>query len=1087
MIAAFLLPYPIRGFRAPYLWIYYKLLSEIQEKMLFLTGNDYKNDAQIWRDDERWEVSNSTLKQLNYEVPTKDLINKHLYEIIPNKIYTDLLKDSADNSIAVFKRILSARIPALEEAISQALSDKKDIEVIITLCNCPSLSAVARSLNIPVAHIELGPLRSPHYLPTAYLDFKGVNGETEAFARYKATNYKFEPSASVQSLRAFFLIDPVDEKNIVTNHHTGVVLQIEDDSNLVAFGEGFTNQDLLVYARLHASNDNLLVRSHPGSLFSPRADHYSIDKSPNSIAFIHRCKKILTINSSVGLEAILMDVPVQILGDCSYRFINEANNSNERVRRLEHYLFAYLVPMHLIFSAEYLRYRLTNPGDAEIIKKHLKFYMLEHVKKIEDLRIELATDKNNISTLNQLIEAKNIEITALNQLLLASKTQFFELNESITKNREEILRLNQENTKIFDENLMFQKNIDLSNARALEYQTINSDLKNQILIRDKKITDLHLICTENEEKFLVANRISATHEATIDILHNSKSWRVTHFLRVAMTALGRTAGITRRAKNALRYIVRGDVSGLRDRVTSIKSEAKALRMAEMPTPTKWGVMTTPHTLFIAHLICSRLKDNGWEVEIITGDPDEFILDMYIVICPQIFKKLPSGEKCIIYQMEQSVSSRWFTEDYIQKLNNCLAVLEYSLVNIEFLSSKSIAYPHVHYLPVGADPSYMADVSSSEKIYDVLFYGDPNSSPRRKKLLKTLSNNFNVQVCSEVFGSDIVRKIKSARVVVNLHYYENALLEMPRIQECLSLGVPVVSESSQDQNDYPEISKAVIFFEEGNEQDMLKVVRQALNTPVDALTVQNAANLGSTRFNFMFDRFLVAMGFINAAKLVISGLPLPRNASRIALSMPETIARRRIYEKSPVDNCHIFDGVRLRPGWVGCGLSYATLAKHALKCDIQRISIFEDDVLISDDFEEKMQIIHDYLDVQNNQWDIFSGVIAVLHDEAKIIKDETYHGIRFLTIDKMTSTVCNIYNQSALKILAKWDSNDRNDQTNTIDKFLERQSNLRVIVALPFLVGHREEVASTLWGFQNTQYRDLIQNSENKLRDKAMLR
>jgi hypothetical protein len=34
-----------------------------------------------------------------------------------------------------------------------------------------------------------------------------------------------------------------------------------------------------------------------------------------------------------------------------------------------------------------------------------------------------------------------------------------------------------------------------------------------------------------------------------------------------------------------------------------------------------------------------------------------------------------------------------------------------------------------------------------------------------------------------------------------------------------------------------------------------------------------------------------------------------------------------------------------------------------------------------------------------------------------------------------------------------------------------------VVALPFLVGHREEVFSTLWGIQNTQYSDMIAASE----------
>jgi hypothetical protein len=66
------------------------------------------------------------------------------------------------------------------------------------------------------------------------------------------------------------------------------------------------------------------------------------------------------------------------------------------------------------------------------------------------------------------------------------------------------------------------------------------------------------------------------------------------------------------------------------------------------------------------------------------------------------------------------------------------------------------------------------------------------------------------------------------------------------------------------------------------------------------------------------------------------------------------------------------------------------------------------------------------------------------------------------------------------LLASWNPDDRDDQTNTIDKYLERQGGLRVVVALPFLVGHREEVHSTLWGIQNTRYQRLIAESERTL-------
>ncbi|MGP1083668.1 GT99 family glycosyltransferase N-terminal domain-containing protein, partial [Serratia sp. CY58181] len=55
MIAVFLPPYPFRGVKAPYLWIFYRLLNSLQQRSLFIAGNDYLLSPEEWRKSERWE------------------------------------------------------------------------------------------------------------------------------------------------------------------------------------------------------------------------------------------------------------------------------------------------------------------------------------------------------------------------------------------------------------------------------------------------------------------------------------------------------------------------------------------------------------------------------------------------------------------------------------------------------------------------------------------------------------------------------------------------------------------------------------------------------------------------------------------------------------------------------------------------------------------------------------------------------------------------------------------------------------------------------------------------------------------------
>ncbi len=498
----------------------------------------------------------------------------------------------------------------------------------------------------------------------------------------------------------------------------------------------------------------------------------------------------------------------------------------------------------------------------------------------------------------------------------------------------------------------------------------------------------------------------------------------------------------------------------------------------------WCILCTKHTYYIAHIIAKRLHQHNWLVEITTEQPECYLHDMYIVICAQMFSNLPPEEKRIIYQMEQSVSSRWFTDDYLSILNNSRAILEYSLNNIDFLSKMGILYPHVNYLPVGADLSYLPTFSRQKKEFDVVFYGDHKSSPRRQTMLNELGCHFNLKICSEVFGRDLIEIISKAKVIINIHYYENALLEMPRLQECISLGVPIVSEDACDIDDYPELGDAVTFFRSGSIQDMIDKVRRTLASPPPETVLKISALTSARRFEFMLDRFLVSQKFLSASYLRKTQINGIANNDHVILSMPETIQRRRVLEEFKPRNFCIFDGIKYSPGWVGCGLSYATLAQNAIENGLSRLTVMEDDALLPDDFDEHLNIINDYLDHRRGGWDVFAGVIASLDNKSKIIDVDDYKGFQFVTIDKMTSMVFNIYNHTALKILSNWHPDLGSVESNTIDRYLENQINLRVVVLLPFFVGHREEVSSTLWGFQNTQYRDMISESEALLRKKV---
>lgn len=540
----------------------------------------------------------------------------------------------------------------------------------------------------------------------------------------------------------------------------------------------------------------------------------------------------------------------------------------------------------------------------------------------------------------------------------------------------------------------------------------------------------------------------------------------------------------RQLTNALRYLARGDFSGLLSRLKWYGREyshVKLRRRLANGSGVVWGILCTPHTLFIARTISDRLAFHGIESEIVMGSEKNYNRDFYIVLCAQMFKRLPPANKRVIFQLEQSVSSRWFTPEYIKTLTDSVGVLEYSLTNIDFLAKNELKYPKIHYLPIGASLDEAFSDGAVPKKYDFIFYGDSLSSERRRNFLKKLQEKYSVKIYNDLFGDELYMALREARAVINIHYYEGALLEMPRICECISLGIPVLSEGTADQKEYPELEGAVKFFDEGSIDSMMARASEMLNNNEKINEVIGSVTaVSAARFNFMFDRFLVALGVIPANTILENPIYVVRKNNFFALSLPETIERRKVIAQSLPEGCELFDGIRHSTGWIGCGGSFNALSRYALANGLNRLTVIEDDVDLPVDFNLILHEINEYLDTRKADWDIFSGLMADVHPTAKVLSVEQVDGRTYVTLDKMTSTVFNIYNESALKLLSQWNPLDTDPITNTIDRYLERQEKLRIVVTLPFIAGHKEDATSTLWGFDNERYTPMIAEAERKI-------
>lgn len=389
MFLSFLLPFPARGQGASYLWVLYKQITHMTPREIAFVGSaEYFLCPQDFVRSGRWDISEQSREYAGFCVPTLDELNRYTRYQLPGNLFAAWQAIDPDVD-QVMRHILTERCEALEGALRQVLVEAAgahDVEAILSWCNVPSLAAVAAELGLPVIHTELGPLRAPCYHRTAYFDSSGVNGNTEAHRRFERLQARWEaneiPLLSTQELRGLFVADPALREPLPNpDFAIGLPLQVENDTNIIAFANGWSNERLIAAANAIYGRERTLLRRHPGGLRDYPDEQASIDRSTTSIAFVNRCARIATINSSVGLEALLFDRETVFLGDnpCAFAALSGLDQSAsdrsqaDRLPALNFLLFGYLIPYEFLFDSAYLRWRLSGPSEIEIYRFHLGY------------------------------------------------------------------------------------------------------------------------------------------------------------------------------------------------------------------------------------------------------------------------------------------------------------------------------------------------------------------------------------------------------------------------------------------------------------------------------------------------------------------------------------------------------------------------------------------------------------------------------------------------------------------------------------------------------------------------------------------
>lgn len=163
------------------------------------------------------------------------------------------------------------------------------------------------------------------------------------------------------------------------------------------------------------------------------------------------------------------------------------------------------------------------------------------------------------------------------------------------------------------------------------------------------------------------------------------------------------------------------------------------------------------------------------------------------LCAEAIGRLPAN--FAVYNLEQiSPVNTNIRGDYVPALRQRSLVWDYSRKNIANLKAGGVADPV--YLPVLFAPELGRlhgehPVGPSDGT-DVLFYGVVND--RRARCLFNLERRgYRVRVLSGVYGAERDACIAGAKLVLNVHYYPEGILETTRLGYLWTNRVPVVSE------------------------------------------------------------------------------------------------------------------------------------------------------------------------------------------------------------------------------------------------------------------------------------------------------
>jgi len=169
-------------------------------------------------------------------------------------------------------------------------------------------------------------------------------------------------------------------------------------------------------------------------------------------------------------------------------------------------------------------------------------------------------------------------------------------------------------------------------------------------------------------------------------------------------------------------------------------------------------------------------------------------------------------KYIIYQIEQLNQNKFYYNSLSQNMINLMltsyAIYDYSIVNLDYYpafmrSIVKIVIPYIPYNPYKFE--ILENILREDNKKNILFIGTLNT--RRTNILNNLKNHiisqnldYNLIIFQKLFNNELKELFKTCSYVLNLHYYDNAILEVFRFEDVIPYNVKILSEEPGNKSE-----------------------------------------------------------------------------------------------------------------------------------------------------------------------------------------------------------------------------------------------------------------------------------------------